>query len=61
MFDVCGPRGCGDTPPPLQMPAGLMCLFEELHRMHSNREGKSMAVQWAGLSCGHFGWSPMLN
>lgn len=41
------------------MPAGLICSFEELHRTRSNREGKCMAVPWAGLSCGQFGWSPM--
>lgn len=35
----------------------------EVHRVHCNcsKEGKRVAVQWAGLYCGQFSWTPMSN
>ena len=34
--------------------AALMPLFEHLHIVHCSKEGKRMAMKWAGLYCGHF-------
>ena len=46
MLDIWGLlHECGDVP---RIPAGLMCLFEELQIVHCGKEGKGMvaAVDW---------------
>lgn len=52
MLDACElPHEYGNT---RKMPAALMLLFEELHKVHCGEENRR-AVQWVGLSCGQFG------
>lgn len=53
MLDACGPLcGYGDAP---KTSAGLMCLFEELCRVHCDKEGKWMpaATGWPLLWAVH--------
>lgn len=45
----------------LKAPAALMYLFEEVHRVYCGKEGNKWLPHWAGLCCGQFSCSPMLN